>query len=159
MAACCHLRKHWEHLRWHARLEAALNGRVSCSRTIPCPKGTDRPACETVLLHREDFKIPEKMARFAVRHGMAGFVKKMSHGVHPFVEARRLRVDRVGAQPRLKCQPCLCPATGRVQLHCALRSSCSADNVVQLCHSSQHMSQQHVSTAAHVAPACSHSLC
>ena len=66
-----------------------------CSRTIPCPKGTDRPACETVLLHREDFKIPEKMARFAVRHGMAGFVKKMGAGVHPFVEARRLRVDKV----------------------------------------------------------------
>ena len=72
-----------------------------CSRTIPCPKGTDRPACETVLLHREDFKIPEKMARFAVRHGMAGFVKKMGAGVHPFVEARRLRVDKVRLEAAL----------------------------------------------------------
>ena len=48
-----------------------------------------------MLLHREDFKIPEKMARFAVRHGMAGFVKKMGAGVHPFVEARRARVAKV----------------------------------------------------------------
>ena len=75
---------------------ACAETRWLCSRTIPCPKGTDTPACETVLLHREDFKIPEKMARFAVRHGMAGFVKKMGAGVHPFVESRRERVDKVG---------------------------------------------------------------
>ena len=69
-----------------------------CSRTIPSPKGGSKPACETVLLHREDFKIPEKMARFAVRHGMAGFVKKMGAGVQPFVEARRARVEKVCPQ-------------------------------------------------------------
>lgn len=33
------------------------------SRSIPDPKGGLQPACETVLLHREDFKIPENMAR------------------------------------------------------------------------------------------------
>lgn len=83
---------------------------------MPCPKGTDRPACETVLLHREDFKIPEKMARFAVRHGMAGFVKKMSHGVHPFVEARRARVNRVS---NALCQcPSLSACAGVTQTAC-----------------------------------------
>ncbi len=42
------------------------------SHNIPCPKGSGRPACEMTLLHCEDFKIPENLARFAVRHGMAG---------------------------------------------------------------------------------------
>ena len=56
-----------------------------------------------MLLHREDFKIPEKMARFAVRHGMAGFVKKMGAGVHPFVEARRARVAKVCCLGRMRC--------------------------------------------------------
>lgn len=32
-------------------------------RTIPCPHGSDRPACETVLLHHEDMKIPERLAK------------------------------------------------------------------------------------------------
>lgn len=62
-----------------------------CSRTVPCPKGTARPACETTLLHFEDFGIPENLARFAVRHGMAGFVGKMVPHVEPFVTQRRTR--------------------------------------------------------------------
>jgi hypothetical protein len=66
------------------------------NRTIPCPDGSGRPACETILLHREDFKIPENLARFAVRHGMASFVKKMTGGVRSFIEGRRARVDMVG---------------------------------------------------------------
>jgi hypothetical protein len=61
------------------------------SRTIPDPKGGDQPACETVLLHREDFKIPENMARFAVKHGMGGFVKKLGPEVSAFVTQRRQR--------------------------------------------------------------------
>lgn len=68
---------------------------VVCSRTIPSPSG--RPACETVLLHREDFKIPENLARFAVKHGMAGFVKKMGNGVSVFVAQRRQHADMVCA--------------------------------------------------------------
>ena len=72
-----------------------------CSRTVPSPSG--RPACETILLHREDFKIPENMARFAVKHGMAGFVKKMGAGVPGFVAARRQRVDMVGAPCQIGC--------------------------------------------------------
>ncbi|CAL5219821.1 g1733 [Coccomyxa viridis] len=63
------------------------------SRTIPCPHGTGRPACETVLLHHEQFKIPENLARFAVRAGMTGFVKKLGPAVKQFVEERRQRVS------------------------------------------------------------------
>lgn len=61
------------------------------SRTVPCPKGSDNPACETTLLHFEDFGIPENLARFAVRKGMAGFVSKMVPYVGIFVKERRLR--------------------------------------------------------------------
>lgn len=32
-------------------------------RTIPCPYGSGRPACETVLLHHEDMKVPERLAK------------------------------------------------------------------------------------------------
>lgn len=61
-------------------------------RAVACPFGTDAPACETLLLHHEDFQIPENLARFAVRAGMGGFIKKMVPAVRPFVNARRQRV-------------------------------------------------------------------
>ena len=69
------------------------------SRTIPDPKGSDKPACETVLLHHEAFKIAENLARFAVKTGMAGFVKKMGPDVRSFVENRRSRVGPVRLSP------------------------------------------------------------
>jgi hypothetical protein len=71
------------------RMEAFL----SCwrSRTVPCPQGSERPAVETTLLHFEDFRINERLARFAVRHGMAGFVKGMIPAVQAFVAERRQR--------------------------------------------------------------------
>jgi hypothetical protein len=79
------------------------------SRTIPCPHGSGRPACETVLIHHEQFKIPENLARFAVRHGMSGFVKKMGPAVCEFVADRRKRVAPV--RPHLdivlSCHGCL----------------------------------------------------
>lgn len=65
------------------------------SRTVPCPRGSGRPACETVLLHHEQFKIPENLARFAVKAGMAGFVKKMGPAVAKFVTDRRVTVEPV----------------------------------------------------------------
>ena len=73
------------------------------SRSIPDPKGSSEPACETVLLHREDFKIPENMARFAVKHGMAGFVKKLGPEVKNFVAERRQRCQPVSLLPP-KCK-------------------------------------------------------
>lgn len=61
------------------------------SRTVPCPDGSGKPACETTLLHFEDFGIPENLARFAVRHGMGGFVQNMVPYMKLFVEERRGR--------------------------------------------------------------------
>lgn len=61
------------------------------NRTVADPWGADTPACETVLLHHEQFKIPENLARFAVKHGMWGFVKKLASTVPVYVDARRKR--------------------------------------------------------------------
>ncbi|GLC44317.1 hypothetical protein PLESTB_000482700 [Pleodorina starrii] len=62
------------------------------SRTVKCPWGSARPACETLLFHHEQFKIMEHMARFAVRHGMWGFVKTLSERTPEYIARRRLRV-------------------------------------------------------------------
>eukprot|EP00879_Flechtneria_rotunda_P005797 GHRR01006100.1.p1 GENE.GHRR01006100.1~~GHRR01006100.1.p1 ORF type:complete len:274 (+),score=93.46 GHRR01006100.1:1014-1835(+) len=69
------------------------------SRTVPDPWGADVPACETILLHHEQFKIPENLARFAVKHGMWGFVKKLASTVPQYVEARRKRVGPMAEDP------------------------------------------------------------
>jgi hypothetical protein len=61
------------------------------NRTVADPWGGDAPACETILLHHEQFKISENLARFAVKHGMWGFVKKLASTVPVYVEARRKR--------------------------------------------------------------------
>lgn len=60
----------------------------SC-RDIPCPWGSDQTACEVVLLHHEQFKIPEKLARFAAARGMWGFVKSMGPAMVSFVAEQR----------------------------------------------------------------------
>jgi hypothetical protein len=70
------------------------------SRTVADPWGADTPACETVLLHHEQFKIPENLARFAVKHGMWGFVKKLASTVPVYVEARRKRVTPCEEDPQ-----------------------------------------------------------
>lgn len=70
------------------------------SRTVADPWGGPAPACETVLLHHEQFKIPENLARFAVKHGMWGFVKKLASTVPVYVEARRKRVGPTEADPQ-----------------------------------------------------------
>lgn len=67
------------------------------NKTITRPDGSF--ACETLLLHFEDFKIPENLARFTVRHGMGGFVKKLAGGVTQFVSERRSRVAPTCADP------------------------------------------------------------
>jgi hypothetical protein len=71
-----------------------------CSRTIPCPKGSGRAACETTLLHFEDFGIPENLAKFTVRHGMAGFIQKMLPHVPVFIADRRSRCKPTEADPQ-----------------------------------------------------------
>ncbi|KAG1674600.1 hypothetical protein FOA52_001849 [Chlamydomonas sp. UWO 241] len=69
------------------------------SRDIECPWGSGRPAAETTLLHHEQLKVPENLARFAVRHGMWGFVKKFASEAPRFVAARRARVPPHTADP------------------------------------------------------------
>ena len=78
------------------------------SRTIPDPKGGSQPACETVLLHHEQFKIQERLARFAVKAGMNGFVKKLGPDVRNFVDQRRKKVQPVShcLQNRCKIKDC-----------------------------------------------------
>lgn len=70
------------------------------SRDVPCPWGSGKPACETTLLHHEQFKIPENLARFAVKHGMWGFVRKLSEETPKFIAARRQRVSPNEADPQ-----------------------------------------------------------
>lgn len=69
------------------------------SKTVDCPWGSDKPACYTVLLHHEQFKIPENLARFAVRHGMWGFVRKMSEKTPLYVAERRKRLAPTELDP------------------------------------------------------------
>lgn len=69
------------------------------SRTVKCPWGSDRPACETLLFHHEQLKIMENLARFAVRHGMWGFVKTLSEGTPEYAARRRQRVSSFEADP------------------------------------------------------------
>jgi len=64
------------------------------TKSIPCPWGTDRKACEVVLLHHEQFKIPERLSRFTVCKGMWGFVKKMGKSMREFTAERRQRCDQ-----------------------------------------------------------------
>ena len=47
------------------------------------------------MLHFEQFKIPEKLARFAVKHGMSSFVKTLAVNIGDFVESRRKRIKPV----------------------------------------------------------------
>jgi hypothetical protein len=70
------------------------------SRTLACPRGSGKPICETTLLHFEDFGIPENLARFTVRHGMAGFVGKMVPEVKEFVKERRTRCGPYEQDPQ-----------------------------------------------------------
>lgn len=57
-----------------------------------CAYGAGKPATRTVLLHMEDFKIPENLSRFAVKHGMWGFIKQMTPHMQEFIQERRERV-------------------------------------------------------------------
>ncbi|GIL73265.1 hypothetical protein Vretimale_4865 [Volvox reticuliferus] len=69
------------------------------SRTVKCPWGSERPACETLLFHHEQFKIMEHLARFAVRHGMWGFVRTLSERTPEYTASRRQRVSPFEADP------------------------------------------------------------
>lgn len=62
------------------------------------------------------FKIPENLARFAVKHGMWGFVRKLSSETPKFIEARRKRCEPYSPDPQVGLLVGL--------LHCVLLSRC-----------------------------------
>eukprot|EP00210_Caulerpa_lentillifera_P006093 g5821.t1 len=66
----------------------------SC-RDIQCPWGSDQTACEVILLHHEQFKIPERLARFAAVKGMWGFIKCMRPAMVSFVQDYREQMTRL----------------------------------------------------------------
>ena len=52
------------------------------------------------LLHHEDMKVPEALARFAVKQGMWGFVKNIAPAFRVFAAERRTRVGRHDVDPQ-----------------------------------------------------------
>lgn len=60
-------------------------------RAVPDPWGGPHPAAEVVLLHTEDIKIPEYLARTAIGLGMKQFIKDLADGLARFKYARRAR--------------------------------------------------------------------
>lgn len=68
-------------------------------RTVPCPWGSGKPACECVLLHMENMKVPERLAKVAIRFGMLGYVTQMSAALQDFVRERRSRCSPYASDP------------------------------------------------------------
>eukprot|EP01026_Neomeris_dumetosa_P084833 TRINITY_DN9993_c1_g1_i1.p1 TRINITY_DN9993_c1_g1~~TRINITY_DN9993_c1_g1_i1.p1 ORF type:complete len:430 (-),score=42.34 TRINITY_DN9993_c1_g1_i1:527-1765(-) len=62
-------------------------------RNVSNPWNSRQECCEILLLHFEDFGIPEHLARFAVKVGMWGFIKSMLPAMQRFSQERRMRVD------------------------------------------------------------------
>ena len=69
----------------------------------PLPARQRPPCLRDGAAAHEQFKIPENLARFAVRHGMTGFVKKMGPAVREFVACRRRRISPVRPPLPLRC--------------------------------------------------------
>ncbi|CAD7704805.1 unnamed protein product [Ostreobium quekettii] len=70
------------------------------TRNVTCPWGTDRKACEVVLLHHEQFGVPERLSRFVACKGMWGFIKNMEPTIRQFTAERRARCDPDAADPQ-----------------------------------------------------------
>ena len=66
---------------------------------IPCPWSSSLPTCRIKLLHHEQMKIPENLARFAIKQGMWGLVRKIAPAFAVFVAERRARVDPNAMDP------------------------------------------------------------
>ncbi|KAI8475452.1 MAG: hypothetical protein J3K34DRAFT_483100 [Monoraphidium minutum] len=64
--------------------------------TVPSPwpaadGGAPEPACLTLLLHHDNMRVPESLARVAIRTGMWKFLRAMVAAMRPWVAARRAR--------------------------------------------------------------------
>jgi hypothetical protein len=87
-------------------------------RTVPSPwpspdGGAPPPACETILLHHDNMKVPESLARVAIRTGMWKFLRAMVAATKPWVAARRGRVDPFSDDPDAACRRATGGADGR----------------------------------------------
>jgi len=68
--------------------------------TIPSPFTPGGTACQTTLLHHEDFRINERLARFAVSAGMGNFVRSLvTFFQDRFRPARRQRAEPTAPDP------------------------------------------------------------
>ncbi|KAF6265941.1 hypothetical protein COO60DRAFT_1697600 [Scenedesmus sp. NREL 46B-D3] len=78
------------------------------------PLGGGQPACELVLLHHDELKVPESLARMAIKLGMWKFVQGMVDAAGGWLEERRSRVDPFTDDPAAACRrpaPALTGAT------------------------------------------------
>ncbi|KAA8533532.1 hypothetical protein F0562_031034 [Nyssa sinensis] len=58
-------------------------------QSVESRKGNNQPsACEVIFFHHEDVGIPWEIAKFGVRQGMWGHVKKIEHGLRAYQRAR-----------------------------------------------------------------------
>ncbi|GAX76279.1 hypothetical protein CEUSTIGMA_g3724.t1 [Chlamydomonas eustigma] len=60
-------------------------------RVVPNPWAVGEVATETLLLHCEDIKVPERLARISIKMGMDGYVRKMGRAIRAFIRERRSR--------------------------------------------------------------------
>ncbi|KAF8071088.1 tagC [Scenedesmus sp. PABB004] len=85
-------------------------------RTVTSPWGGGAapgalPACELVLLHHDELRIKESLARLAIRMGMWRFVQGMVEATGPWLAARRERgVDPFAEDPGAACRQPAPPA-------------------------------------------------
>ncbi|GLC60074.1 hypothetical protein PLESTB_001570400 [Pleodorina starrii] len=68
-------------------------------RSVACPWGGERPAVELMLLHCEDMKVPERLARMSVGLGMRKYVHIQVGHLPGFVTERRSRVAPTQPDP------------------------------------------------------------
>ncbi|GBF97838.1 hypothetical protein Rsub_11188 [Raphidocelis subcapitata] len=89
-------------------------------RTVPSPwpappgaAGPAPPACETVLLHHDNMKVPESLARVAIRTGMWKFLRSMVAATKPWAAARRARASPFEPDAAAACRRATGGADGR----------------------------------------------
>eukprot|EP00879_Flechtneria_rotunda_P003929 GHRR01004169.1.p1 GENE.GHRR01004169.1~~GHRR01004169.1.p1 ORF type:complete len:613 (+),score=212.40 GHRR01004169.1:1245-3083(+) len=70
------------------------------------------PACELILLHHDELKVPEYLSRMAIKLGMWKFVQGMVDSAGSWLEERRTRVDPYQPDPAAACRQPAPPLTG-----------------------------------------------
>eukprot|EP00775_Hariotina_reticulata_P006116 gene6116-6355_t len=88
-------------------------------RTIPSPwpaygDSPSPPACELVLFHHDELKVPEYLARMAIKVGMWRFVRSMVDAAGVWLEQRRSArcIDPFHDDPQAACRQTAPPLSG-----------------------------------------------